>query len=177
MRLLAEMVFLTSSLLARIQKHTNEFFGRPQISADRFWKRRKLYMMTAHLYGRSRNCHYVAARYNIKQLTMARINRQVRKDDAKDLWDARVEGQANELNYNTWHMRDALSRTGIHLDRLAISNLALTEPRTFRSLVAIAAFKTNQSEGEGGLGRGLFNVGRGPSGSGTGPGIPVSGDL
>ena len=102
-------------------------------------------MMTAHLYGRSRNCHYVAARYNIKQLTMARytgegsqthvtlshyhttklpnyqttklpnyrtttlphivflrINRQVRKDDAKDLWDARVEGQANELNYNTW---------------------------------------------------------------------------
>jgi hypothetical protein len=36
MRLLAEMVFLTSSLLARVQKHTNEFFGRPQISPDRY---------------------------------------------------------------------------------------------------------------------------------------------
>merc|ERR1712107_936045 len=70
-------------------------------------------------------------------------------------WDARVEGQARELNYNTWHMREALSITGIQLDRQSISTLALTEPRSFRALTAVAALKTQQSPEEGGLGRGL----------------------
>merc|ERR1712107_518735 len=82
-------------------------------------------------------------------------------------WDARVEGQARELNYNTWHMREALSRTGIQLDRHSISTLALTEPRTFRALTAVAALKTQQSPEEGGLGRGIAD--------GTGPNIPVVG--
>ena len=113
------MVFLTSSLCARIAKHTNEFFGKAQVfnflhksflhypvfqqhGPDRFWKRRRLFMMTSHLYGRARNCYYVATRYNIRQLQHTRTSREARKLDARDLWDARVEGQAKELNYNTW---------------------------------------------------------------------------
>ena len=32
-----------------------------------------------------------------------RKTRDARKLDTKDLWDARVEGQARELNYNTWY--------------------------------------------------------------------------
>jgi len=166
---LAEMVFLTSALCARVAKHTNEFFGRAQHGPDRFWKRRKLYMMTSHLYGRARNCFYVATRYNIRQLQHTRKMREARKLDTRDLWDARVEGQAKELNYNTWNMREALSRTGIQLDRHSISALALTEPRTFRALTAVAALKTQQSPEEGGLGRGIAD--------GTGPNIPVVGKL
>ena len=65
-------------------------------------------------------------------------------------------------------MREALSRTGIQLDRHSISTLALTgsfplikrlndnnpilEPRTFRALTAVAALKTQQSPEEVGLG-------------------------
>ena len=63
-------------------------------------------------------------------------------------------------------MREALSRTGIQLDRHSISTLALTgsfplikcandtqdysflEPRTFRALTAVAALKTQQSPEE-----------------------------
>ena len=67
-------------------------------------------------------------------------------------------------------MREALSRTGIQLDRHSISTLALTgsfpqikclndtqdyplflEPRTFRALTAVAALKTQQSLEEVGL--------------------------
>merc|ERR1719209_2544524 len=114
--------------------------------------------MTSHLYGRARNCYYIATRYNIRQLQHTRA-----------LWEARVEGQAKELNYNTWNMRGALSRTGIQLDRHSISALALTEPRTFRALTAVAALKTRQSTEEGGLGRGIAD--------GTGPNIPVIGKL
>jgi len=120
------MVFLASSLCARVVHHTNQFFGQIERGPDRFWRRRRLYMMTAHLYGRSRNCFSVALRYNIRQLQHVRKMREARKGDARELWDSRVEGQANELNYDTWHMREALSRTGIALDRHAISTLALT---------------------------------------------------
>ena len=36
-------------------------------------------------------------------LFIIRKTRDARKLDTKDLWDARVEGQARELNYNTWY--------------------------------------------------------------------------
>ena len=59
-------------------------------------------------------------------------------------------------------------RTGVYLDRHVISNLSLTEPRTMRSLVSLAASKTSQAPGEGGLGV----VGAGP-----GPDIKIVGKL
>ena len=42
-----------------------------------------------------------------------------------------VEGMGNTLNYNTWHTRESLARTGVVLDRHMLSNLAVTELRTF----------------------------------------------
>ena len=96
--------------MARIPKHTNPFFGKQQISPDRYWKRRRMFLMTAHFYGRPRNCYKLAQRYNIKQLQIVTRMRQEKKADARDLWDCRVEGVANTLNYNTWHMREALAR-------------------------------------------------------------------
>jgi len=154
------MVFTSPSMLARIAKHTNEFFGRGQVGPDRFWGRRKEFMMSAHFYGRARNCYRLAKRYNLKNLERAKAQRKVLKQDTTDLWDCRVEGVGNTLNYNTWHMRESLSRTGILLDRHMLSNLAITEPRTFRSVIAIAATKTSQGLDEGGLG--LHNMGPGP---------------
>ena len=48
-------------------------------------------------------------------------------------------------------MPEALARSHIHLNRKVLANLAIWEPRTFRSISAIAAFKENQSTNEGGL--------------------------
>lgn len=159
---LQTMVFTSIPMLARIAKHTNQFFGLPQIGPDRFWRKRATKMMTAHFYGRSRNCYSLAKRYNLKALQQAKANRKLKKEDARDLWDCRVEGVGNTLNYNTWYMRESLARTGVVLDRHMLSNLAITEPRTFRALTAIAAVKTSQGLDEGGLG--LHNMGLGPDG-------------
>ena len=162
------MVFTTSTMMVRIAKHSNQFFGTPAVAPDRFWGRRKLKMLTAHFYGRSRNCYKIAFRYNIKALERSFNNRQVIKRDAQDLWDCRVEGVGNTLNYNTWHMRESLARTGVVLDRHMLSKLAITEPRTFRAVTAISATKTSQGLEEGGLG--LHSMG-------PGPGIDIVGKL
>ena len=48
-------------------------------------------------------------------------------------------------------MAEALARSHIHLNRKVLANLAIWEPRSFRSIAGIAAFKENQSASEGGL--------------------------
>ena len=68
---LQRMVFTSSSMLARIPKQTNEFFGRGLVGPDRFCGRRKEFMMSAHFYGRARNCYWLAKRYNLKNLEKA----------------------------------------------------------------------------------------------------------
>merc|ERR1712029_189290 len=89
---------------------TNEFFGRAQIGPDRAWGRRRTFLMSAHFYGRARNCFKLAKRYNIAALQTATELIRSKKLDAKDLWDCRLEGVSNTLNYDSWYMRDALAR-------------------------------------------------------------------
>ena len=48
-------------------------------------------------------------------------------------------------------MQEALARSHIPLNRKVLANLAIWEPRSFRSVVAVTAFKENQSFDEGGL--------------------------
>ena len=48
-------------------------------------------------------------------------------------------------------MPEALARSHIHLNRKVLANLAIWEPRSFRSIAAIAAFKENQPVTKGGF--------------------------
>ena len=41
---------------------------------------------------RSRNCYKLATQYNLAALRVARELRWARKDDARSLWDSRLEG-------------------------------------------------------------------------------------
>ena len=43
-----------------IKNHTNEITGVIPQKLDKAWGRRKVKMMTAHLYGRQRNCYRLA---------------------------------------------------------------------------------------------------------------------
>jgi len=146
------MVLTTRSLLARVSKHTNPFFGRETPSYDNYWRKRSVLMQTAHFSGRLRNCYALAWKYNLRALTYVSLGRSYRKKDTRDLWDTRIEGACQELDYNAWHMRDGLTRSGVYLDRKVLANLAFTEPRTFRAVTQIAATKSMEPVEEGGLG-------------------------
>ena len=94
----------------------------------------------------------MAERYNKRALTYVTQSRKYRKKDNQDLWDTRIEGACKDLNYNSWFMRESLTRTGLYLDRKILANIAFTEPRTFRAVTAIAAHKSMEDPAEGGLG-------------------------
>ena len=54
--------------------------------------------MTSHLYGRPRNCYALAVRYNIGALELAVKLRRLKKKDAGELWEDRLDGVANTLS-------------------------------------------------------------------------------
>ena len=147
-------------MLARVSKHTCSYFGRESISYDRFWQRRAVFQQTAHFFGRHRNCYKLAYRYNVRALTYTSQGRKYRKKDTVGLWDTRIEGACREFDYDAFFMREALTRVGVYLDRKVLADMALTEPRTFRAITAIAAHKTSQSLEDGGIGQRLSKPGR-----------------
>jgi len=136
----------------RGKMHSSQFFGGNSVSYDRFWEKRKILMQSSHYFGRSRNCLNLAKKVNLRAMTYVSQSRKWRKRDYSNLWDVRIEGACDDMNYNAWYMRDALARTGIYLDRKVLADLSLTEPRSFRAITAIAANKTSQAVEDGGLG-------------------------
>ena len=70
-------------------------------------------MMTSHFYGRSRNCFKLALRYNIAAFKTAMKLRSLKKRDAVTLWDSRIQGVSDTLNYDSWYMREALARYSV----------------------------------------------------------------
>ena len=59
---------------------------------------------------------------------------------------------AAEHSYDAWHMPEALHRSHIQLNTKVLAKMAIWEPWTFRSVVAVSAHKTMQPQELGGLG-------------------------
>ena len=58
----------------------------------------------------------------------------------------------HELGFDGWRLRDALTRSHLHLSDKMLAELAAWEPRSFRSVIGIAAHKASTAEEEGGMG-------------------------
>ncbi len=152
----AAMVFLTQALFRSFRRkqklHSNPFLMDVPHMADRSWKRRKVFQCTAHLQGRSRNTFKCAVRKMTKWLQYETRDARKVASDLNELHRVRVEAAALELNYDSWNIREAMARTGINLSNRILANLAVWEPRTFRSIVALVAHKSMQPEERGGMG-------------------------
>uniref|UniRef100_A0A131Y5P9 Large ribosomal subunit protein bL20m n=1 Tax=Ixodes ricinus TaxID=34613 RepID=A0A131Y5P9_IXORI len=124
------MVFLTAINFVRVKNGGN-----------RFWKRKRIFQLAANFYGRRRNCYTIAIRSVEKALTHVAEGRQVKKRELGRLWETRTEAAAQELGFNYASLRHNLTKCSIALDRRILSDLAYSEPRTFKSLVNIARAK------------------------------------
>nr|CAG4638826.1 EOG090X0H9C [Cyclestheria hislopi] len=128
-------------------------------SADKFWKRRRILRLTAHYYGRKRNCYSIAIKYCHRALVYATKSRELKKKDMKELWEQRIEAGSQELGSSYEALVRGMARCNIVLDRKTLANLAIWEPRTFKSLVQIASAKLRQNPPKG-----LDNLGPPPTG-------------
>ncbi|XP_015174953.1 PREDICTED: 39S ribosomal protein L20, mitochondrial [Polistes dominula] len=126
------MVFLTSNLSVRSR------------GPDEFWRKRKIFEIAAHFIGRKRNCYSLAIRAVHRSLMFATKGRKLKKDDMRELWVTRCNAALVQHDMDPKTFTEGLSRCNILLNYKNLADLACWEPRTFKSLVAIAAARAQQ---------------------------------
>ena len=161
------MVQLTQALMRWSRKypiHSSPFFGRTGTDApdnyDNRWNRRKVFLMSAHIYGRPRNCWKLADREHKRQLWREVKCQKFKLQDEETLKQVRIEAGCHELGFDGFRLREALTRSHLHLSDKILAELAIWEPRSFRSVVGIAAHKASAP-------RELSGMGMPPCGPGT----------
>ncbi|XP_059058913.1 large ribosomal subunit protein bL20m-like isoform X2 [Achroia grisella] len=110
---------------------------------DEYWRKRKIFRLSAHYIGRRRNCYSVAVRNVHRALVYATKARKLKKADMKALWETRITAACEQHNMTYFTLKEGLDRANIMLDRKTISDLASWEPRTFECLAAVAKQKLN----------------------------------
>jgi large subunit ribosomal protein L20 len=66
------------------------------------------------------------------------FHRRKRKGDFRGLWIARINAAARELGTTYSRLVGALGKSNIELDRKILSDLAISDPNTFKKIVETA---------------------------------------
>ncbi|XP_015509171.1 large ribosomal subunit protein bL20m [Neodiprion pinetum] len=126
------MVFQSLTLFARSR------------GPDEFWRKRKIFKLAAHFVGRKRNCYSIAIRYVHRALRYATMSRKLKKADMLNLWNTRLTAACAEHDINLRTFKEALMRNNILIDRKTLVDLAIWEPRSFKSLTQLAIARGKQ---------------------------------
>ena len=114
------MVFLSKILFGwggrKYPMHRLAFFSREQSAPDRAWKRRKFKFMAQDFYGRKRNCYTLGVAVVKKGLQTATKARKAILQDQHENHQIRVEAGAEELFYDGWMTKEALTRCHIGIN-------------------------------------------------------------
>ncbi len=102
-------------------------------------KRRKAVLKRAKgFYGGRSKLHGVALEAVEKADLYAYRGRKQRKREFRALWIARINAAAREHDLSYSRLMDGLKKAGVELDRKALAQLALDDPKAFGELAALA---------------------------------------
>ncbi|XP_037939229.1 39S ribosomal protein L20, mitochondrial [Teleopsis dalmanni] len=105
---------------------------------DEFWRKRKIFKLSAHFRGRGRNCYTIAIRLVHRALAYATKGRKLKKLDMAELWSTRVAAGCEQYGLPLQTFKECLVRSDILLNRKMLADLAIWEPRSFEALVKIS---------------------------------------
>ncbi|MEE8392971.1 MAG: 50S ribosomal protein L20 [Rhodospirillales bacterium] len=98
-------------------------------------RHKKVLKMARGYRGRAKNCYRVALERVEKGLQYAYRDRRTRKRNFRRLWIQRINAGARQHGLTYSQFMNGLSKAGIGIDRKILSDLAITEPEAFSSLV------------------------------------------
>jgi large subunit ribosomal protein L20 len=100
--------------------------------------KKKIFSYAKGFYGRQKNCWNIAIRAVHRAWQKAYVGRKLRKRDLRKEWIQRINASTRQFGLSYAHMVRYLPAAGVNLNRKVLSDLAVTEPYTFRALVEIA---------------------------------------
>nr|XP_060614937.1 large ribosomal subunit protein bL20m [Anolis sagrei ordinatus] len=143
------MVFLTSSLWLRSRL------------TDRFWRKQEVLQHARHFRGRKNRCYALAVRAVRRAFVYATNARCLKKRDMRKLWETRIEAASLEHGVQYHVFMSGLYKCQVELNRKALADLAIYEPRTFKSLAALAKRRGEEgllaAQGDGKEPNGIFS--------------------
>ena len=101
-------------------------------------KRRKIMKLAKGYFGAKSKLYRVAREAVMKSLNYSYVGRKAKKRDFRRLWITRISAacKANGTNYSTF--MNGLKKAGIDLNRKMLSEIAISDPTAFTSLVESA---------------------------------------
>jgi len=101
-------------------------------------KHKKVLQSTKGHYGARSRLFKTAKQSNIKSLQYAYRDRKNRKRDFRSLWIARINAASRELGVPYSKFVNSLSNKNIILDRKMLSDIAISDSKSFKKIVEIA---------------------------------------
>ncbi|XP_032818149.1 large ribosomal subunit protein bL20m [Petromyzon marinus] len=120
------MVFLSLSRLVRVK------------SDNHYWRAKELFKYSQHFRGRKNRCYGLAVRAVRRSFVYATKARHLRRRNMRTLWITRATAGILEHGLKYSHFKTNLLKTQVMLNRKMLADLSITEPRTFKSLAALA---------------------------------------
>mmetsp|Transcript_26825 Transcript_26825/g.79664 ORF Transcript_26825/g.79664 Transcript_26825/m.79664 type:complete len:118 (-) Transcript_26825:645-998(-) len=95
----------------------------------------KILQLAKGFRGRAKNCIKIARSRVEKALQHAYVGRKLKKREWRTLWIARINAAAREHRMPYAQFMSGLASQNVSLNRKALSELAMTEPFSFKALV------------------------------------------
>lgn len=102
-------------------------------------KRRNKTLRLAKSYWGSKSTHFKMAKQAVKKSGVyAYVGRKLKKRDFRRLWIARISAAVAPLGMNYSRFMYGLKKAGIEMNRKALSEMAIADPKAFEALVEAA---------------------------------------
>lgn len=99
------------------------------------FSRKKVFRLAKGFTGRSKNCFGLALRKVHRALQYAYRDRKVKKRIVRRQWIHSINAAVREHGISYSRFQFGLTRSNIQLDRKILSDLAITEPYSFKAVV------------------------------------------
>ena len=102
-------------------------------------KRRNKTLRLAKSYWGSKSTHFKMAKQAVmKSGTYAYVGRKLKKRDFRRLWITRISAAVAPFGINYSRFMNGLKKAGIEMNRKALSEMAIADPKAFEALVETA---------------------------------------
>ncbi|KAN0053014.1 hypothetical protein ACTA71_012495 [Dictyostelium dimigraforme] len=95
----------------------------------------KVFKLAKGFFGRSKNCKSLARERVEKGLEYNYVSRKLKKRDFRQFWIQRINAGARQHGMTYSDFQRGLIATGVEINRKILSELAVSEPYSFKVLV------------------------------------------
>ncbi len=106
-------------------------------------KHKKILKLAKGFYGRRKNTFRAANSTVIRAMSFAYVGRKLKKREFRRLWIARINAATRMSGLSYSKFMNGIKLAGINMNRKMLSEIAISDPKSFADLVEVAKQQLN----------------------------------